>query len=94
VSEQLVADLLGPKFRSNFSFHSAEGTHGDILIAFSEDHFKLISSRRSTNTLIVRIQMLNDAVEWTMIGVYGPQYGQEKISFLEEIKTLHQGMQD
>jgi hypothetical protein len=34
--------------------------------------------------------MLNDAVEWTMTGAYGPQSEQEKISFLEEIETLHQ----
>jgi exonuclease III len=38
--------------------------------------------------------MLNDAVEWTMTGVYGPQSEQDKISFLEEIKTLRQGLHD
>jgi exonuclease III len=90
VNEQLVIDLFGPKFRNNFSFLPAQGTRRGILIAFSEDHFRLISSRRTANTLTVRIQMLNDVVEWTMTGAYGPQSEQEKISFLEEIETLHQ----
>jgi hypothetical protein len=47
VNEQLVVELFGPKFRSNFSFLPTEGTRGGILIAFSGDHFRLISSRRS-----------------------------------------------
>jgi exonuclease III len=93
VSEQLVADLLGRKFSNNFSFLPVLGTRGGILIAFSEDHFRLMLSRRSANTLTVRVQMLNDAVEWSMTGVYGPQTEQEKMAFLDEIKNLRQSMQ-
>jgi hypothetical protein len=87
VSEQLVADLLGRKFSNNFSFLPALGTRGGILIAFSEDHFRLMLSRRSVNTLTVRVQMLNDAVEWSMTGVYGPQTEQEKWHSWTKLKT-------
>jgi exonuclease III len=88
-----VAETLGPKFRNNFSFLPAQGTRGGILTAVSDDHFRLISSCRTANTLSVRIQMRNDAAEWMLTGVYGPQTEQENTSFLEEIKSLRQGMQ-
>jgi hypothetical protein len=52
--------MLGPKFRDNFSFLPLVGTRARILIAASDDHFKLISSQRTCYTLTVRIQMLND----------------------------------
>jgi hypothetical protein len=68
---RLVSEMLGHKFNSNFSFLSAIGTCGGILIAASEDHFKLIASHHTQSyTLTVIIQILNDATECALTGVY------------------------
>lgn len=88
ISEAMVSEMLGASFKSNFSFLSAIETSGGILIAASEDHFKLLSSSCTRNTLTVRIQVLLDASEWTLTGVYGPQLEVDKIAFLEELKAL------
>jgi hypothetical protein len=66
IDERLVLEMLGPKFHDSFSFLPSIGTSGGILIAASEDHFKLISSQRTKYTLTVRIQMLNDGTEWSL----------------------------
>jgi hypothetical protein len=92
MDHRLVIEMLGPKFQANFSFLPSVGTSGGILIVVSEEHFKLISSRRTSHTLTVKIQMLNDGMEWLLTGVYGPQVEAEKIAFLEEIKTLKQSI--
>jgi exonuclease III len=86
--ERLVNESLGQSFRENFSFLPATGTCGGILIAVSESHFRLVSSYRTRNTLTVRIHMLNDGVEWSLMGVYGPQLEVDKIAFLDELKDL------
>jgi hypothetical protein len=63
---RLVSKMLGQKFNSNFSFLPAMGTCGGILIAASEDHFKLIALCRTHHILNVTIQMLNDATKWVL----------------------------
>jgi exonuclease III len=93
INESLLSDMLGAGFKHNFSFSPADGTCGGILIAVSENHFKLMASSRSKYTLTVRIQALMDALEWTLTSVYGPQLEADKIAFLEEIKSLQQGIQ-
>jgi hypothetical protein len=50
----------------NFSFLPSRGVRRGILIAASANHFRLISSRRSKNTL--RLQMLDDVMEWHLTG--------------------------
>jgi hypothetical protein len=80
--------MLRANFKNNFSFLSAIGTNGGILIAASEDHFRLMSSSCTRKTLTVRIQVLLDASEWTLTGVYGPQLEADKITILEELKAL------
>jgi hypothetical protein len=72
IDERLVLEMLGPKFRDSFSFLPSIIMSGGILIAASEDHFKLISSQCTKYTLTVGIQMLNDGTEWSLTGVYGP----------------------
>jgi hypothetical protein len=41
----------------------------------------------------VKLQMLNDAVEWFLTGVYGPQTEPDKLLFLEELKLIRQRFQ-
>jgi hypothetical protein len=94
IDERLVIEMLGPKFCDNFSFLPSIGMSGGILIAASEDHFKLISSQCTNYTLTVRIQMLNDGTEWSLTGVYGLQLESDKLIFLEELKALKHDVQE
>jgi hypothetical protein len=93
ISEAEVAELLGPSFKSNFSFLSAVGTCGGILIAAYDNHFRLMASSRTKYTLSVRIQALTNALEWSLIDIYGPQLEVDKIAFLDKLKGLKQSFQ-
>jgi hypothetical protein len=88
IDESMVSATLGPELKNNFSFLPADGTRGGVLIAVSYDHFKLLSSSRSKYSISVRIQALQDASEWTLTSVYGPQQEADKIIFLEEIRAM------
>jgi cell division protein ZapA (FtsZ GTPase activity inhibitor) len=72
----------------NYSFLPSRGPSGGILIAVLDNHFRLICSSRSENALTVNLQMLNDAMEWHLTGVYGPQAETDKLLFLEELNIL------
>jgi exonuclease III len=93
ISESPVTEMLGVKFKSNFSFLPSAGTCGGIQIAAFEDHFRSLSSSRTRFTLTVRIQVLLDASEWAFTGAYGPQLKVDKIAFLEELRVLCQHIQ-
>jgi hypothetical protein len=67
--ERLVNETLGQSFSENFSSLPANGTCGGILIAVAGNHFMLVSSSRTCNTITVRIQMLNDGSEWSVGGL-------------------------
>jgi hypothetical protein len=77
----------------NYSFLPSRGPSGGILIAVLDNHFRLICSSRSENALTVKLQMLNDAMEWHLTGVYGPQAETNKLLFLEELKHIKQSIQ-
>jgi exonuclease III len=93
-NDQLLAESQGHKFKANYSFLPASGTSGGILIAASEDHFRIVSSSRTRFTLTVRIQMLNDGDESSLTGVYGPQSEADKVDFLNEWKSMKATIQD
>jgi hypothetical protein len=76
----------------NYSFLPSRGPSGGILIAVLDNHFRLICSSRSENALTVNLQMLNDAMEWHLTGVYGPQAETNKLLFLEELKHIKQSI--
>jgi exonuclease III len=92
IDELMISEILGPKFKNNYSFLATDATSGGILIAASEDYFKLLSCSRSKYSLTVRMQALIDASEWTLTSVYGPQLEAGKFTFLEEIRALQQAI--
>lgn len=85
--DRLIAQTLGYQFTGNYSYLPAAGVRGGILIAVSDNHFRL-SSSRTDNTITVRLQMLEDGEEWDITGVYGPQGRQNKTRFIQELKSL------
>jgi exonuclease III len=91
--DNLIREILGSAFVQNYSFLPSRGVSGGILIAVSDNHFRLISSSHSENALTVKLQMLNDAMEWHLTRVYGPQAETDNLLFLEELKHIKQSIQ-
>lgn len=88
-----VMEMLGPKFTDNFIFLPAAGSRGGILVACSDD-FEI-----TTVPLALRVHSVSGTVRckaygatWSIIGVYGPQLEEEKIMFIEEMKSIRQLM--
>lgn len=88
LDDVVVASMLGHQFIANYSYLPANGVRGGILIAASERHFRLMSTACTENTITVQLQMLEDASEWSITGVYGPQGNQQKRRFIEELKIV------
>lgn len=65
-----------------------------ILIAVSDNHFRLLSSSSTTNTISACIQSLQNGEEWSLTSVYGPQGNQEKEQFITELKEIRVNMLD
>jgi hypothetical protein len=68
----------------------AQGTRGGILVACSQEFYRLSEidvrqfSVTATNTQMV------DKEKWTLTTVYAPQIEMEKISLMDEIRALKQ----
>jgi exonuclease III len=86
MTDSLVTEILGGRFSGNYVALPADGTHGGILLACSQDHYAIISSTIRTYSVTVVIQRRIDNECWTVTVVYGPQGDTEKLNFLQEIK--------
>lgn len=88
MDDAVVREALGNDFTANYSFLPARGTRGGILIAVSGQHFSLVSTFVTKNTITVVVRMLDDGAEWSLTSVYGPQRRRRKERFLDELKIL------
>lgn len=88
MDDAVVREALGNDFTANYSFLPARGTRGGILIAVSAQHFSLVSTFVTKNTITVVVRMLDDGAEWSLTSVYGPQRRRRKERFLDELKIL------
>ena len=85
---RLIMETLGQDFATNYVTLPADGTRGAILIAASDKHFSLQATHNTNHTMSATITMKADDTSWTLTGVYGPQSDQEKLLFLDELKSL------
>jgi hypothetical protein len=88
----MVSEILGPKFRNNYSFLPADGISGGILIAASEDHFQLLSSSHS------KFSLCEDSSPSGCLRVDTYQHlwataGGRHDHFFEEVRSLLQAIQ-
>lgn len=88
IDDFVITSMLGSRFTANYSYLSASGIRGGILVAVSDDHFNLASTTCTANTITVTVKMLDDGAEWSLTSVYGPQGDPEKELFIEELKGL------
>lgn len=94
IDDAVIRETLGQQFVENYSYMPANGTRGGILIALSQNKFRLISSTCTNNTITVRLQELDDGNEWRLTSVYGPQGDHEKEEFIQELKSLQRDDDD
>jgi len=83
-----VSRTVGPKFANSFAILPAAQTRGGILLAVNEDFFDLSDIQSSTNAITATITMRADRIQWQITVVYGPQRDEEKIQFLQELKSV------
>lgn len=93
LTNALVIETLGPRFRDNFIFQPAVGSRGGILIACSDD-FEIAAAPLAVGVHCVSgtVRCKTDGGTWSITGVYGPQLEEEKILFIDEMKSLSQLM--
>jgi hypothetical protein len=78
--------MLGPDF-ANFVFCPSIGASGGILVAW-KDHINWSGvSRVDDHSVSILFHPVDD-VEWWLTCVYGPQFNQDKIAFLQELRDI------
>jgi exonuclease III len=89
VTPSIVSESIGTRFVNNFIFKAADGTHGGILIACSEDFDIQMDQQASSEYFITgTITDRTNNTSWSLIAVYGPQHDHEKILFMQEIRRI------
>lgn len=67
----------------------AVGTRGGVLIAWKSMACTALTSRVDSYSASVLFQNV-DGLQWWFTGVYGPQHDDQKILFLDELRTVRQ----
>jgi hypothetical protein len=86
VDRTTVDRCLGREFDEYF-FLPADGTRGDILLAWKSAVVSLSNPHYSNNAITERVGG-SDSIGWWLTGVYGPQADIDKCLFLQEIKDI------
>jgi endonuclease/exonuclease/phosphatase family metal-dependent hydrolase len=86
ISDRFILSMLGTDF-NDFIYLPFVGAAGGILVAWRR-HLGFTGQKRLDN-YSVSVQFCNDRGNgWWLTCVYGPQGGNEKIMFLEEIREI------
>ena len=88
VDDVIIREMLGPCFVANYYILPAVGTRGGLILAASDRFFTLSDFHATPGSISATITMLNEHTSWTITGVYGPQGEQDKLAFIEELRTL------
>lgn len=87
VTRRLILSMLGVDFDNNFVFLPSVGARGGILIAWRSKLGNIRASR--INTFTVSAQFCPENGEpWWLTCVYGPQSTEDKIAFLQELRSV------
>jgi exonuclease III len=86
ISDRFILSMLGTDF-NDFIYLPSVGAAGGILVAWRR-HLGFTGQKRLDN-YSVSVQFCNNrGNEWWLTCVYGPQGGNEKILFLQEIREI------
>ncbi|CAN6381181.1 unnamed protein product [Urochloa humidicola] len=63
-------------------------TYGGILVAWHKDTWEVSQPRLGTRSLTVKVTLRAAASQpWWLMSVYGPQGDQDKVAFLQELRS-------
>lgn len=88
VDNNMIVEAFGPQFANNFCFLPSDGTRGGVIVAASADYFDLSASSYTLHTVSAKITMRATGKAWSITAVYGPQSDEDKMMFIEELKSL------
>jgi exonuclease III len=86
ISRFMVMSLLGSEF-DHFICLPALGTRGGILVAWKGDTCKVLQTRVDSFSVFVQVDHIS-STPWWFTGVYGPQPDDQKLQFLNELRTI------
>lgn len=89
-NQTLLTETVGPSMVYNAAHLPSIGASGGILIAASDQFFKVQQTNLTTNIVTATITMLAENISWSITGVYGPQTDADKVAFMQEILALRQ----
>jgi exonuclease III len=86
ISRFMVMSLLGSEF-DHFICLPALGTRGGILVAWKGGTCKVLQTRVDSFSVSVQVDHIS-GTPWWFTGVYGPQPDDQKLQFLNELRTF------
>lgn len=90
VDDAVICSTLGPQFLNNYAALLANGVRGGVLLAFSQDHYEMQQVEIRQYSVSATVRRKADNGVWTVTGVYGPESDNDKLQFLNEIRTVNQ----
>lgn len=81
-----VNEMLGPSYMS-FSYLPATQTRGGVLIACRAPDITL--APRHVGDYSVTVEVTMGDMSWVLTSVYGPQADEDKVLFLDKLRTVH-----
>lgn len=94
VDAEVVNEILGDSFSSNFVVLPAAGTCGGILLAVDEQHYRITKFEVGMHTVTALLMASSGLASWCVTVVYAPQDDQAKLQFLGEIRWLQHSVTD
>ena len=82
----VVLEVCGSGF--DFFFLPAANTCGGSLLAWRTDIWSVTNPVFRSHSLTAKISLLQNDEAWWLTSVYGPQGDQEKLLFLEELRSV------
>lgn len=87
ISRRTVLAMLGAEFDNNFSYLPSLGASGGILVAWRTRLGTALASRIDNFSVSIQLHPENGE-PWWLTCVYGPQGNDDKIAFLQELRTV------
>lgn len=83
ISSAWANEILGCTF--DYDFVPAVNVSGGILLGWHRDHWVAFGVVKGRNSISARLTPVGPMVPWWITVVYGPQYDDEKVEFLDEL---------
>lgn len=92
INDRIIMQMLGVDF--DYVYLPATQTRGGILLAWRRDIWVFSDVDIRFYSITARLQSAAAASPWRLTTVYGPQAEDEKLAFLDEIKSIRQTHQE